>query len=237
MEQKSSATASSTFPFLLKSTLPSTLAFSDEKLESAVIAMHTHYAPSAIQLWEHTCAVEKNWNKTMNKTSISWRSTAAQQQRPSHSRMEVEVHPGDEYLASLEPESLQVLVSVWSSSAKSTWSVYLSVSMSVGSVHNLLISKSSPHTILMIMRAFFHIQTYIKVANVSDSLTVTPNVWQSVMGMQWNVMLYQRHLYITKLVTESTGLSYLQAAVQYWDMEPVPLYLELRKSSPTSRSR
>ena len=173
----------------------------------------------------------------MNKTSISWRSTAAQQQRPSHSRMEVEVHPGDEYLASLEPESLQVLVSVWSSSSESAWSVYLSVSVSVGSVHCRSPNYFSLHTIFMITRAFILLQSYIKVANVSDSLTVTPNVWQSVMGMQWNVMLYQRYLYITKLVTESTGLSYLQAAVQYWDMEPVPLYLELRKSSPTSRSR
>ena len=28
--------------------------FSDEKLESDLVAMHTHYAHSAIQLWEHT---------------------------------------------------------------------------------------------------------------------------------------------------------------------------------------
>ena len=123
------------------------------------------------------------------------------------------------------------------SSSESAWSVYLSVSVSVGSVHCRSPNYFSLHTTFMITRAFILLQTYVKVANVSDSLTVTPNVWQSVMGMQWNVMLYQSHLYITKLVTESTGLSYLQAAVQYWDMEPVPLYLELRKSSPTSRSR
>ena len=120
-------------------------------------------------------------NETSTQASAE-RSMAAQQQQPSHSRMEVEVHPWDEYLASLEPESLQVLVSVSVVLNQHDQCIYLSVC--VLALCTLSISKSSPHTILMITKTFILLQTYIKVANVSDSLTVTPNVWQSVMGMQ-----------------------------------------------------
>ena len=54
------------------------------------------------------CAQSTTFHCSQEMASFSGQQ---QKQRSSTSQLEVELHPGDEYLGSLEPQSLQVLVS------------------------------------------------------------------------------------------------------------------------------
>ena len=105
--------------------------------------------------------------------------------------MEVEIHPGDEYLSSLEPQSLQVLVRFHDQSILNLClhqclriPVY---KLSVHAVHDsrCLVPK------LLLYYLVCHIQppqTYIKFANVPNCSIVTPSGWRSVWGKWFNIL-------------------------------------------------